>query len=207
MVTMAIVILTVGTSGAESDVNPCYHRFDFLLEKTLFEVDVLRLQLILDEQTGRDVEKILGGAKLTRDLENAAADRYLEARSADVTVELLRPVTYEQLIEGFSKTQERISSFGLFDEATGEAIAKDTMSRFAFLRERGMEKGDLIQYVLRGDSLYSIYTRADGAVELNDIRVGQERRLSLLGGYFVPKTNFRDRLIDQLFDCIARSNE
>jgi hypothetical protein len=68
-----------------------------------------------------------------------------------------------------------------------------------------MERGDRIHYVLRGDSLFSSYTRADGTVELNDIRVGPERRLSLLGGYFVPKTNFRDGLIDQLFDCIAQS--
>jgi hypothetical protein len=207
MVTVAIVMLTVGTTSPDSDVNPCCHRFDFLLEKTLLGVDVLRLQLILDEETGRDIEKIVGGRERTRDLENAAAARYLEARSADVTLELRRSISYEQFIDGFSKTQGHISSFGLFDEATAEAIADDAASRFAFLRERGMERGDRIHYVLRGDSLSSSYTRADGTVELNDIRVGPERRLSLLGGYFVPKTNFRDGLIDQLFDCIAHSNE
>ena len=207
MVTVAIVMLTVGTISADSDVDPCCYRFDFLLKKTLLKVEVLRLRLILDEQTGRDVEEILSGRKRTRDLENAAAARYLEARSADVTLELLRSVPYKRFIDGFSKTQGRISSFGLFDEATGEAIANDTALRFAFLKERGMERGDRIHYVLRGDSLFSRYTRADGTVELDDIRVGPERRLSLLGGYFVPKTNFRDGWIDQLFDCIAQSNE
>ena len=35
MVTVAIVMLAVGTTGADSDVNPCCHRFDFLLKKTL----------------------------------------------------------------------------------------------------------------------------------------------------------------------------
>jgi hypothetical protein len=198
-------MLSAGSITADSGVNPCCHRFDFLLKKSLLRIEVLRLRLILDEQTGRDVEKILSGWKRTRDLENAAAARYLEARSANVTLDLLRSVSYKQFIDGSLKTQKRISSFGLFDEATGEAIANDTASRYAFLRERGMERGDRIHYVLRGDSLFSSYTRADGTVELNDIRVGPERRLSLLGGYFVPKTNFRDGLIDQLFDCIAQS--
>jgi hypothetical protein len=86
-------------------------------------------------------------------------------------------------------------------------MAKDNASRFSFLKERGLEKGDRIHYVLRDDSLFSSYTRADGTVEFNDIRVGPERRPSLLGGYFVPKTNFRDGLIDQLFDCLEQSQK
>ena len=207
MVMVPIVMLTVGTTSAGLDVNPCCHRFDFFLKKTFLNIDVLRLQLVLDEQTGRDVEKIVNGRKHTRDLENAAAARFLEARSADATLELLRSVSYKQFVKGSSKTQKRISSFGLYDEATGEVIANDTASRFAFLKERGMEEGDRMHYVVRGDSLFSTYTRADGTVELNDIRVGPERRLSILGGYFVPKTNFRDGLVDQLFDCMAQSND
>ena len=107
----------------------------------------------------------------------------------------------------FSKTQMIIADFGLFDEDTGRGIADATASRYAFLKERGMKKGDRMHFVLRGDSLFSTYTRADGTVELDDIHNGPEARLSLLGGYFVPKADFRDGVIDQLFERGKRSGK
>ena len=202
-----ICVFASGIARSETESGPCCHQFDFVLKKTLFRIDVFRLKIVLDEQTGRDVEKIVVGQKRTRDLENAVAVRFLEAPFAEATVEPKRSISYERFIDGFSKTQMRIAEYGLFDEITGRETVDDTASRYSFLKERGMEKGDRLRFVLRGDSLFSTYTRADGTVELDDIRVGPEARSSLLGSYVVPKTDFSDGLLDQLFKRLKQAGE
>jgi hypothetical protein len=204
---MVAAMLVVAATTANAGGKSCCNRFDFVFKKTIFRIDVFRLRLVFDKDTVSDVEKIVLGRKRTRDLEDAVAARYLEAPFAEVTVEPRRSISHEQFIKGFSKTQMVIANFGLFDAPTGMAMVDDTASRYAFLKERGMKKGDRLHFTLRGDSLFCTYTRADGTVELDDIRNGPEARHSLLGGYFVPKADFRDGVMDQLFECAEQSSE
>ncbi len=53
-------------------------------------------------------------------------------------------------------------------------------------------------YRIRGDSLHTVYLASDGETLLDQVDVGPERRLSVLGGYFAPGSDFRDKLVDSL---------
>ena len=53
-------------------------------------------------------------------------------------------------------------------------------------------------YRIHNDSLRTVYLDSDGGTLLDQVDVGPERRLSVLGGYFAPGSVFRDKLIDSL---------
>ena len=54
-------------------------------------------------------------------------------------------------------------------------------------------------YRIRGDTLRTIYRTVQGETRLDRTDFGRFRRLSVMGGYFAPKSDFRKGLIASLF--------
>ena len=61
-----------------------------------------------------------------------------------------------------------------------------------------MREGDALLYRVRGDTLHSGYRAVTGELLLQQADVGPERRLAVLGSYFVPGSSFREALLDSL---------
>ena len=70
---------------------------------------------------------------------------------------------------------------------------------FGFLEVEGASKGDEILYRIRGDSLRTVYRTVGQEVLLDQVDVGPERRMAVLGSYFAPGSDFRKGLIRSLF--------
>ncbi|HSM08267.1 MAG TPA: hypothetical protein VLA33_04535, partial [Gemmatimonadota bacterium] len=64
--------------------------------------------------------------------------------------------------------------------------------------ERGIRSGDRMLQRVRGDTLRTVYEGADGEVLLDQVDVGPERRLAVLGGYFAPGSDFRQGLVESV---------
>ncbi len=76
------------------------------------------------------------------------------------------------------------------------AIWRD--SKYAFLADRRIQPGDRMFYRISGDTLRTVFQSGGGEILLDQVDVGPERRLSVLGGYFAPDSDFRDKLVRSL---------
>ena len=55
-------------------------------------------------------------------------------------------------------------------------------------------------YRVRGDTLHMTFIYLDGTTGMEETNVGPARRLSLLGAYLGPKSDFRKGLIKSLYE-------
>ena len=200
--TVGFSFVSVTDDGADRvpSERPGRGRLEFLLERTLLKVDVVQLTIVVDETTAAEVDSLVAGRERTKDLEHAVATRYLEVRYADIELEFRMSISHERFLDGALETTKRVVKADLIGEESAERIDADLAARFSFLEDSGVREGDRLRYILRGDSIATRYVAADGETRLDDLRVGPERRLRLLGSYFVPKTNFRDGLLDAVFE-------
>lgn len=179
-------------------------RMHMLLEKTLFKVDVLTLDVRLGVDATRRVEALLDGNRsdggaVSRDrLRDSLAAVALGTHDAWALIEFQRNVSLDQFLGGVRDNLREATRAGVIQPATFHSISDALPRWYAFLADRGIRTGDEMHYRIRGDSLHTVYVGADGAVLLDQVDVGPERRQSVLGGYFAPGTDFREKLIDSL---------
>jgi hypothetical protein len=175
-----------------------------LLEKTLFKVDVLTLEVRLGTSETRHVEALLDaagrpdGSRGAGRLRDSLANVALGARDAWARIEFRRDVSLGQFLDGVRDNLREATRAGVIAPATFHDIGDALPRWYAFLAERGIQAGDEMYYRVRGDSLHTVYVGSGGEVLLDQVDVGPERRLSVLGGYFAPGSDFREKLIDSL---------
>lgn len=176
-----------------------YARLEYLLEKTIFKIDVLWLTITVDDQTAAAVDSIVTGRRRTDELESAVASRYMATRRADITLVFERSVGFGRFIGGTRNTSRVLVRHGFIDAASAERIDRDMETRFAFLRDTGIRKGDSLSYSLRGDSVVARYVGVNGDTEFEEARVDPQWRLWILGSYFAAGTDFRNGLLRLIF--------
>jgi hypothetical protein len=167
-----------------------------LLEKTIFQVDVLTLDLWLGPASARDLQRWLPLAS------SAAADSVaviaLNSRDAWAAIRFRRNVKLAQFLDGIDKNMRRARDAGHLASAGYDTVAAGLPRYFAPLAERGIEADDRLFYRIRGDTLRTVFQQADGLVVIDQVDVGPERRLSLLGSFFVAGSEFRRGLLASL---------
>ena len=176
-----------------------YARMSMLWEKTIFKVDVLTVEVRFDSATAHALEAVARGRSYARPLADSIAAIATEARDALVRIEFQRNVSLRQFLDGVRDNLRKVRDAGLIGPADYDTITAGLPRWFAFLAERGIRDGDRILYRIRGDTLRTIYLDRDGAIALDQTDVGPERRLAVLGSYFVRGSDFREGLVRSLF--------
>lgn len=174
-----------------------------LLEKSIFQVDVLRLDVRLGPDATLQLDSLIAAAGPdadSDDLSDAVAAIALEARDALTSIEFLRDVGLARFLQGIRDNLARAEEGGLITKEELEAISRALPEWYAFLRDRGIESGDRMLQRIRGDSLRTVYISAAGDTLLDQSDEGAHRRLAVLGGYFAPGSDFREGLVDSLLD-------
>jgi hypothetical protein len=174
-------------------------RMQTLLEKTIFKVDVLTLEVWLGEKATRRIEEIVAGSRYSSDVADGVAEVAINSEDALVRLEFERDVSFEQFLDGIDENLRHVPRAGVIAEADYQEISENLPRWFAFLAERGVHEGDEITYRIRGDSLRTRYVAADGRILLDQMDVGAAARLSVLGSYFVKESEFRRGLVSSLF--------
>lgn len=173
-----------------------------LLEKTLFRVDVLTLDVRLGRRETRRLETFVGGDRpaggARRVWRDSVAAVALAAHDAWARIEFQRNVSLDQFLDGVRENLRQATRAGVIEPRAYRSISDDLPRWYAFLARRGIHSGDSMYYRVRGDSLHTVYVGDDGATLLDQVDVGPERRLSVLGGYFARGSDFRDGLVDSL---------
>jgi hypothetical protein len=176
-----------------------YSRMRTKLEKTIFKVDVLTVEVRFAEDDAVRLRELAGGRRYSEELADSLAAVAMQSRDAFVEVRFLRDVGLDQFLGGVHENLRRVLEVGLIERSRYEIIRDGLPRWFGFLRERGIHKRDRILYRIRGDTLRTWFLGDSGTVMLNQTDVGPERRLAVLGGYFVHKSDFHKGLIRSLF--------
>ena len=170
------------------------------LEKTIFKVDVLTVEVWLGDEDASRLEQIASGKRYTKELAKTAADVAIHSRDAFVRLEFLRDVSLEQFLDGVDDNLRRVPEAGVIEPWDYEMVSEGLPVWFGFLDERGILQGDQILYRISGDSLRTQFVAVGGEIMLDQTDVGPERRRAVLGSYFVRKSDFSEGLLKSLLE-------
>lgn len=171
-----------------------YARACTLLERTIFRVDVLTLDLRFGPETAERIRR-LAREGASRD---SVAEAAMRSRNAFARMQFQRDVGMDRFLDGIRADLRRTVRAGVIDQETYDGISTSLPRWYGFLEERGVREGDEILYWIRGDTLHSGYRSVTGDWLLEQTDVGPERRLSVLGSYLVEGSSLREGLLDSL---------
>lgn len=195
---LLLAISTVGTAAAQESALCCSH-FDYVLEKTIFKVDAVRLDLTIRDETPDRVEELVTGRADPRAWSDSVAALYLGADRASVRMTFLRSFGLNRFLDANRDVMEKLAKSGLITEAELKDLDAENRARFAGLSEDGIRDGDVIEHALHGDTVTTRYTDVTGAVRIDGLLVGSAERRMLLGSLFGPNSEFRNGLLDLVF--------
>lgn len=171
-----------------------HSRACMLLERTIFQIDVLTVDLRFGSETVTRIRRLID-AGAGRDSVAAVA---MTSRNAYALIEFVRDVGMDRFIDGVRTDLRRAVDAGVIDGATYRQVSDNLPRWYGFLEGRDVREGDRLVYRVRGDTLHSGYRAADGEWLLQQTDVGPERRLAVLGSYLVRGSSFREGLLDSL---------
>jgi hypothetical protein len=177
-----------------------FSRMHTKLEKTIFKVDVLAVDVWLGDEDAAQVERRVAGKSYTNELAESVADVAIHSQDAFIRIEFLRDVSLEQFLDGVDENLRRVPEAGIIERSDYLMISERLPSWFGFLEEGGIRKGDQILYRIRGDSLTTQFLTVTGESLLDQTDVGPERRRAVLGSYFVRKSDFSEGLVRSLLE-------
>jgi len=169
---------------------------EMLLEKTIFQVDVLTLDIWFGPETALQLEDKLPTAG--RGDGDAVANIAMQSRDAWATMEFRRDVSLNKFLDGIDKNMRKARDAGHLDSTGYDIVATSLPGYFTPLAERGIKAQDRLFYRILGDSLHTVFQQEDGFVVIDQTDIGPERRLSLLGSFFVKDSEFRRKLLESL---------
>ena len=211
MKTLMQHLVLLGTAGVSSwlaapdlpaQVPPdaCCSRFDYVLEKTFLKIDAVRLELQILDGTPARVAELIDTSTRDEELDHSVAAVYLSAEGADLRMTFLVSFDLERFLAGNRDSLNGLAEAGIISGDDAERLYLENERRFAILAESGMKEGDRLEHELRGDSIITRFIDASGVTRIDELRVGPERRAALLGSFFGPESEFRDGLLDQVFE-------
>ena len=211
MKTLMQHLVLLGTAGVSSwlaapdlpaQVPPdaCCSRFDYVLEKTFLKIDAVRLELQILDGTPARVAELIDTSTRDEELEESVAAVYLSTEGADLRMTFLVSFDLERFLDGNRDSLNGLAEAGIISGDDAERLYLENERRFAILEESGMKEGDRLEHELRGDSIITRFIDASGVTRIDELRVGPERRAALLGSFFGPESEFRDGLLDQVFE-------
>ncbi len=196
---LLLVLSTVGSAPAQENQPVCCARFDYVLEKTIFKVDAVRLDLTIHDETPDRVAELVTGRADPRAWSDSVAAMYLGVDHASVRMTFLRSFGLKRFLDANRDVMEKLARAGLITEEELEDLDAENRVRFAGLDADGLRDGDVFEHELRGDTVTTRYTDVTGTVRIDGLLVGSQERTVLLGSLFGPESDFRNGLLDLVF--------
>jgi hypothetical protein len=186
--------------AAQDPGSRCCARFDYLLEKTIFKVDAVRLELAFTDGTPARVAALLARSAEpdSPELRDSIAAEYLAATGAMVRFTFERSFGLDRFLRANRNVMERLVEAGVLSAPEFRALDAENVKRFQVLAGTGIRDGDRLEHRVDGERVTTRYLDVEGAVRIDEVQVGDAERRALLGSLFGPKSDFRDGLLDQV---------
>jgi hypothetical protein len=175
-----------------------YSRMHMLLEKTVFAVDVLTVEVRFDTGTQGRFRTLAQQHSDPAALAGRVADAAVHADEVFIRLEFKRDVSLNRWVAAVRESLDKARQAGIIDDSNLHHVSDNLPVWFHSVTDRGFKYGDQILYRGYPDRLRTVLVSADGTVLLDQTDAGAAPRLALLGGYFAPGTDFREPLIRSL---------
>jgi hypothetical protein len=172
-----------------------------LLEKTIFNVDVLTVDVRVGKQVHRRLVDVIGTNKQYSEmLGERLAKVALDADDALLEVGYLRDISFKQWMEGVIENLDRAEAGKLITKEVRQRVQARVPVAFAAIKERGYERGDRLLYRVRADSVRMVVVSETGKIYVDTTDVDKNAPRVVMASYFAPKGDFREPLLRSLFD-------
>jgi hypothetical protein len=182
------------TTGLGGD----YGTMRMLLEKTLFKVDVLELEIRLDPSTASKIAGVAGSGLSGSGASDSIARFAIDAADVWARLTFQRDVGVDRLIQEIRNSMRKAVDAGMLDQTGFDAISAGLPAWYASLVDRGIRDGDVQYYRIHGDTLRTMFIGRDGATWIDETATSPVNRRALLASWFAPGSDFRDGLIGSL---------
>jgi hypothetical protein len=169
-----------------------------LMEKTIFGVDVLTIDVRFDRATQERFRTLAGSPPLSSQAIDRIAAAAVDAGEVWASIAFRRRVSLSQWLDGVGDSLGRASRAGLIQEQTYRELMANLPRWFAAVAERGFQAGDRILYRGYPDRLRTLLVTPEGRVLVNHVGEGAAPRRTLLAGYFAPGSDTREPLVRSL---------
>jgi len=162
-----------------------------LFEKTILGVNVLRLDIEVDAATAAQLAKI-------RAKPDSVARAVIEAPETWVHMEFLRSTSQGKFFGGIRDNLAKARQAKFITPEHEKRVRAQLPEWYGFLAKRGVKRGDVIVYWIRGTAMKTTYYDPQGAILFNLTQEDPEARHGVLGSYVAPGSDFREGLIKSL---------
>jgi hypothetical protein len=205
---LSISAVSLGARSARADspvetdglgVGP-YASMRAVLEKTIFNFDVLDLTVRVDPATATELERIVKGHKYSDRLADQVVAVALRASDALASQKFLRDFEKDDFVRGVQAEVGRAYDARLIDQNEYSTVYWGFPRWFSFLGKRGVKRGDRLFDRGAPTGLHSVYVDKDGKTEMEMTLDGPSHTKTLLATYLAPGNELREPLVRSLFD-------
>ena len=202
---LAVILVRTQSPSAPADLpldqlaTGPYSRMHMLLEKTIFNVDVLTVDLQFGAETQQRLRMLAADQRYSEQLAGRIAEAVLEAPQAYVTLEFERDVAFNRWLDGVRQSLETAWRAGMIAERNYRNVSESLPRWFDVILQRGFHEGDRLLYRVHPNRMRTLLVSNDGRTLVDQVDHGDDPRRALLAGYLAPGTDFREPLIRSLF--------
>lgn len=175
-----------------------FSRMHMLYERTIFNIDVLTVDMQFDEPSQRAFREAAAGRGYSDELAERVATIALDATNVFLAVEFRRDVSLDRWVSGVRENLRMAHQWGVIDVETYRHVSEQLPRWFRSIADRGFREGDRILYRAYPDRLRTVLVGVDGRIFVDQTDRGAGPRRALLGGYFAPGSDFREPLVRSL---------
>lgn len=189
-----------GASPAVDDLISPTAEMSMLYRKgfLFIRVDVLSLDVGFGSESGERIRDLANHGETDPGVADSIAAAAIQSRDALIRIEFRRDIDLDRFIDEARKATEKVWKSGVIDEDEYRRVQRGLPSWYQSLRGRGIRQGDRMFYRIQGDRLHTVFEGSDGQIFVDQVDTGSGPRLSVLGGYFVRGSDFREQLIESL---------
>ena len=176
-------------------------RMHMLLEKTIFAVDVLTVDIRFGHETAERFARLVTAASADSAVPVAEiAQAAAEAERAFIRVEFQRDVSLDRWVLEVRSSLELAWQSGLIEQDNYQHVSRNLPIWFESIAERGFRDGDALLYRVYPDRMRTVLVSPSGDVLVDQTDPGTGPRRALLGGYFAPGSDFREPLVRSMLE-------
>lgn len=177
-----------------------YSSMQTLLERTIFQVNVVDLTLRYDSAATARIRRVVEGREYSQSLADSVAAAVIGARNVNAHLDFRRDVGLDRFLESVRENMAAARDAGMLADSAFQRFAPQLPAWYSALEGRGVKDGDVIRYRIRADSLWVVYRSAAGDTLIDRTDVGEQHRRAVIGGYLAPDVAFREGLVRSLFE-------
>lgn len=177
-----------------------YSSMQMLLERTIFQVNVVDLTLRYDSATAARIRGAVEGREYSESVADTVAAAVLTARNINAHLDFRRDIGLDRFLESVRENMAAARDAGMLADSAFRRFEGELRGWYSALEGRGVKDGDITRYRIRGDSLRVVYRSAAGDTLIHRTDVGEQHRRAVIGGYLAPGVDFREGLVRSLFE-------